>query len=59
MTGLPPTLAEYTAKVVTPLLELQRRNGAVAIKFEAAYLRSLDFAPAERGGRRSGSMRTT
>lgn len=42
----PPTLAEYTAQIVTPLLELQRKNGAVAIKFEAAYLRSLDFEPA-------------
>jgi len=44
---VPRTLAEYTAKIVTPLLELQRKNGAVAIKFEAAYLRSLDFAPAK------------
>jgi predicted TIM-barrel fold metal-dependent hydrolase len=47
LTGVPPTLAEYTAKVVTPLLEFQRTNGAVAVKFEAAYLRSLDFAPAK------------
>jgi uncharacterized protein len=47
ITGMPPTLAQYTAKVVTPLLEMQRKNGAVAIKFEAAYLRSLDFAPAK------------
>jgi hypothetical protein len=46
LTALPATLAEYTITVVTPLLELQRRNGAVAIKFEAAYLRSLDFGPA-------------
>ncbi len=45
--GVPPTLAEYTAKIITPLLELQKKNGAVAIKFEAAYLRSLDFAPAK------------
>jgi predicted TIM-barrel fold metal-dependent hydrolase len=43
---LPSSLAQYEAKVVTPILELQRKNGAVAIKFEAAYLRSLDFAPA-------------
>jgi predicted TIM-barrel fold metal-dependent hydrolase len=42
----PPTLAEYTARVVTPELERQRQTGAVAIKFEAAYLRSLDFEPA-------------
>src|SRR5271166_3892040 len=46
LSGTPPTLAAYTAKLVTPLLQLQRKNGAVAIKFEAAYLRSLNFAPA-------------
>jgi uncharacterized protein len=44
---LPTTLQEYTAKVVTPVLELQKKNGAVAIKFEAAYLRSLDFGAPE------------
>lgn len=43
---LPPTLAEYLSRVVTPALERQRQNGAVAIKFEVAYLRSLDFGPA-------------
>ncbi len=46
LTGLPPTLSQYTATVITPLLELQKKHGAVAIKFEAAYLRSLDFEPA-------------
>jgi uncharacterized protein len=46
LSALPATLAEYTTKVVTPLLEEQRKNGAVAIKFEAAYLRSLNFEPA-------------
>jgi hypothetical protein len=46
--GPPPTLAEYVARVVTPTLERQKANGALAIKFEAAYLRSLEFAdPAE------------
>jgi uncharacterized protein len=44
---LPATLQEYTSKVVTPVLELQMKNGAVAIKFEAAYLRSLDFGVPE------------
>lgn len=44
--ALPPTLEDYLAKIVTPTLELQKKNGAVAIKFEAAYLRSLDFGPA-------------
>jgi hypothetical protein len=45
--ALPLTLQEYVAKIVTPVLEMQKQNGAVAIKFEAAYLRSLDFGPAE------------
>jgi uncharacterized protein len=40
---LPPTLDMYLAKVVTPTLELQKREGALAVKFEAAYLRKLDF----------------
>ena len=43
---MPATFAEYTSRVVTPELERQKQEGAVAIKFEAAYLRSLDFKPA-------------
>src|SRR5438045_2516840 len=43
---LPDTLAEYTSRVVTPTLEAQKKQGAIAIKFEAAYLRSLDFGTA-------------
>jgi uncharacterized protein len=45
LNALPDTLQEYTARVVTPTLERQKQNGAVAIKFEAAYLRTLDFGP--------------
>ena len=45
---LPATLAEYLSGVVTPTLEAQKRQGAIAIKFEAAYLRSLDFAAASQ-----------
>jgi predicted TIM-barrel fold metal-dependent hydrolase len=41
--ALPPTLDGYLKGIVTPTLERQKRNGAVAIKFEAAYLRRLDF----------------
>jgi predicted TIM-barrel fold metal-dependent hydrolase len=41
----PPTLDEYVEKVVLPTLRRQKAAGAVAIKFEAAYLRALDFAP--------------
>jgi predicted TIM-barrel fold metal-dependent hydrolase len=44
--ALPATLAEYLSRLVTPELERQKQTGAVAIKFEAAYLRSLDFQPA-------------
>ena len=45
---LPPTLAEYLSVVVTPTLEKQRQGGAVAEKFEAAYLRSLSFDRVDR-----------
>jgi uncharacterized protein len=48
VSALPPTLGDYTARVVTRELERQKQAGAVAIKFEAAYLRSLDFEPAEQ-----------
>jgi len=44
----PATLGEYLAKVVDPTLERHKRGGAVAIKFEAAYLRSLDFDDVSR-----------
>jgi uncharacterized protein len=44
---LPATLAEYTARIVTPTLERQRQGGAVAEKFEAAYLRNLSFDAAD------------
>lgn len=44
--SMPATLAAFTSRLVTPELELQKKTGAVAIKFEAAYLRSLDFKPA-------------
>jgi uncharacterized protein len=47
LSKLPPTLAEYTTSVVASILERQKKDGAVAIKFEAAYLRALDFSPAK------------
>lgn len=46
LTSVPATLSEFTSRVVTPTLEAQRRAGAVGVKFEAAYLRGLDFADA-------------
>ncbi|HTW67688.1 MAG TPA: amidohydrolase family protein [Bryobacteraceae bacterium] len=39
----PASLAEYLKKIVDPTLQRQKGGGAVAIKFEVAYLRSLDF----------------
>ena len=41
--SVPPTLAEYLSKVVTPTLERQKAGGAIAEKFEIAYLRGFDF----------------
>jgi predicted TIM-barrel fold metal-dependent hydrolase len=46
---LPATLDDYVKSVVTPTLERQRRAGAVAVKFEAAYLRALDFDDPDPG----------
>lgn len=42
-TSPPVSLDEYLSKVVTATLERHKRGGAVAVKFEAAYLRSLEF----------------
>jgi predicted TIM-barrel fold metal-dependent hydrolase len=39
----PASFDEYLQKVVDATLERHKRGGAVAVKFEAAYLRSLDF----------------
>jgi uncharacterized protein len=41
--ALPATLDEYVRTVVNGTLAKQRAAGAVGIKFEAAYLRPLDF----------------
>jgi uncharacterized protein len=40
---LPATLDEYVRTVVNPTLARERAGGAAGIKFEAAYLRPLDF----------------
>lgn len=45
VSALPSNLDQYKVRVITPELERQKKAGAVAIKFEAAYLRSLDFGP--------------
>ncbi|HLG13376.1 MAG TPA: amidohydrolase family protein [Blastocatellia bacterium] len=46
--SLPATLPDYLSNVVTATLEKQKRDGAVAVKFEIAYLRGLDFADPRR-----------
>jgi len=43
VTALPATLDEYVKTVVNATLAREKANGAAGIKFEAAYLRPLDF----------------
>jgi len=43
MKAVPASLDEYVEKVVNATLRRLKDGGAVALKFEAAYLRSLDF----------------
>lgn len=47
VSAMPKSLDDYIQRVVLPTLVRQKQHGAVAIKFEAAYLRALDFAPAD------------
>lgn len=46
--SVPPTLDGYLSQVVTPTLERQHAEGAVAEKFEMAYLRGFDFTDPSR-----------
>ena len=46
--SLPRSLDDYLRLVVTPTLEHHKQGGAVAEKFEAAYLRSLNFEKVDR-----------
>lgn len=48
ISGPPATLDEYLNQLVTPILERQKTGGAVAEKFEVAYLRSFDFGDPPR-----------
>jgi len=43
LTAVPAFFEEYLRNVVTPTLERQKAGGAIAVKFEAAYLRALRF----------------
>ena len=49
VTEIPATLDDYIERVIKPTLTAQKKAGAPAIKFEAAYLRPLNF------GRRSAT----
>lgn len=53
LTRVPTTLDAYLRNVVTATLEHQRQNGCVAVKFEVAYLRALDFGDASLAAARS------
>ena len=44
LTRPPATLDDYLRRVVTATLQSQKQAGAVAVKFEAAYLRPLSFS---------------
>jgi predicted TIM-barrel fold metal-dependent hydrolase len=48
LSALPATLEGYAARVVAPTLQRQKKDGAVAIKFEVAYLRALNFGEPNR-----------
>jgi len=41
---LPDTLDNYVNKLIVPLLERRKKDGVIAVKFYAAYMRSLEFA---------------
>jgi predicted TIM-barrel fold metal-dependent hydrolase len=43
LSAAPRDLQDYLSNVVSATLEHQKQGGAVAVKFEAAYLRTLDF----------------
>jgi hypothetical protein len=48
LTSVPPTLDQYLTQVVTPTIDRERKGGAIAEKFEIAYLRSFDFTDPSR-----------
>jgi predicted TIM-barrel fold metal-dependent hydrolase len=50
---LPPTLDGYVRSVVRPTMEQWKSGGAVGIKFEAAYLRPLNFDDPDPAAARS------
>jgi uncharacterized protein len=53
LSELPATLEGYLSRVLTPTLERQAKDGCIAVKFEAAYLRELDFDEASEAAAQS------
>jgi predicted TIM-barrel fold metal-dependent hydrolase len=47
LSELPAKLDDYLKQVISATLERQKREGAIAVKYEAAYLRKLDFDEAD------------
>lgn len=48
LAAVPSTLDAYLEQFVRPTLQRQKAGGAVAVKFEVAYLRGFDFAEVSR-----------
>ena len=49
---IPSTLDAYVTTIVVPTLQREKQHGAIAIKFEAAYLRALTFGnPSDEAAR--------
>jgi predicted TIM-barrel fold metal-dependent hydrolase len=44
LSRLPTSLEGYLKRVVTPTMERQKHGGAVAVKFQTAYVRTLDIS---------------
>ena len=55
----PATFDAYLSQVVTPTLERLKREGAVAIKYEAAYLRPLNFTRGDKAAAERAFARYT
>ena len=57
VSAFPATLEEYVNRVIKPTLAAQKKAGAPAIKFEAAYLRPLNFGRAPNAEDRAEAER--
>jgi hypothetical protein len=49
MSRLPPNLEGYLTGVVAPAMERQKQGGAAAVKFQTAYVRTLDISNPSAG----------